>query len=68
MAGNYFGALCALNAYVNAEPGAPALFYLISMANPDTVESKYSSMLPKTTTPPIMRLAGIYSISTLREF
>jgi hypothetical protein len=43
MAGNYFGALRAHYAYVNAEIGAPGLFYLELMANPDTVDSKYFS-------------------------
>jgi hypothetical protein len=43
MAGNYLGVSRAQYAYVNAELGAPALFYLILMANPDTVDSKYSS-------------------------
>jgi hypothetical protein len=41
MAGNDLGALRAQNAYVNVELGAPALFYLGLMANPDTVVRKY---------------------------
>ena len=68
MAGNYLGALCAQCVYVNAEPRAPALFYLVLMANPDTVESKYSSDLPMTTAPQIWRLGGIYIGRTLNEF
>ena len=47
--------------YVYGELGAPALFYLGLMANPDTVDPKYFSLLPKTTAPPIMQLALIYS-------
>ena len=68
MAGNYLGAWCAQYAYVNAELGARALFYLLLMANPDTVEPKYSSQLSKSTTSPIMQLAEIYTAKTLREF
>ena len=68
MAGNYSGALRAQYGYVNAKLGAPALFYLVLMANPDKVGSKYSSYLPETTTPPIMQLLGIYSATTLSDF